>query len=133
MLRRRTHPMLRRRFYFQRLVTKTKVAIPRPILLVNRAVVLTVEPIHVHRIPDVSNSAIPAHMGQYAAVIRRLEPPLYGGGFHNETTINPDKEPHIVALQYYGINIGLVNILSGHIIVRLSLYVFGGCFKVCIY
>ena len=133
MLRRQTHLVLRLRFYCRLVVTKTKVAILRPILLVSRAVVLTVEPIHAHRIQDVSNSEILAHTGLFAAVIRRLEPPPYGGGFHNETAINLDKEPYIVALQYCSFNIGLVDILSGHIIVRFGLYVFGGCFKVCVY
>jgi hypothetical protein len=90
-----------------------------------------VEPIRAHQIQDVSNSAILAHTVLYAAVIR-LEPPPYGGGFHNETTNNPDKEPYIVALQYCSFNFGLVDILSGHIIVRFGLYVFGGRFKVCV-
>ena len=70
MLRLQIHPALRRRFYCRLLVTKTQVAIRRPILLVNQVVVLTVEPIRAHQIQDVSNSAILAHTGPYAAVIR---------------------------------------------------------------
>jgi len=133
MLRRQTHLVLRLRFYCRLVVTKTKVAILRPILLVSRAVVLTVEPTHAHRIPDVRNSAILARTVLYAAVIRCMEPPPDGGGFHHETTIDLYKKPYILALQYCSFNIGLVDILSRHIIVRFGLYVFGGCFKVCVY